>query len=559
MLNNMSVRKKILLLVAILIGFQVISSLFSIKIINGISSEFSNVKNQEMPLVALTTDITIQQLEQAVVIEKALRLAKLDASKQSLPELQQKVIGFGGMVDDQILRGQKILASAKSHALSEALAKELAALETSLQDLEQEHLVFQRDVEKIMAALNAGETVSVATLLAVEQGQEKLDGHLTEMLHSLEIMSNHTLEKVLEDEDAGVHFLIVAALASAIIGAFLSGFIIRSIVGPITTVLANLKSMAAGNGDLTVRLPVTSRDEIGDLSSAFNEFVNKLQVMMIDISRAIEQLATATEETSAVTQSTTENVANQKNETIQVATAINEMTATVQEIATSAESASQEAQIGSQQSLTGKQVIGDVVSTINKLASDIENSASVILTVKSGSQSIGTVLDVIKSIAEQTNLLALNAAIEAARAGEQGRGFAVVADEVRSLAQKTQHSTKEIETLILDLQAGSDNAVSTIEQNRSGIQALVDKTVTATESLDIIAHSVSSIAEMNTLIATAAEEQSHVVEEVNRNIHNIQQISEETASGSLQVSQASNEIAQLTEQLRMQVSQFRTA
>ncbi|WP_289282173.1 methyl-accepting chemotaxis protein, partial [Methylophaga sp. UBA5088] len=239
--------------------------------------------------------------------------------------------------------------------------------------------------------------------------------------------------------------------------------------------------------------------------------------------------------------------------------AITQMTATVQEVANSAEKASAAAIKGDKDSESGRQVVEEIVASINNLADEINSSTSVIRTLKSDSENIGTVLDVIKNIAEQTNLLALNAAIEAARAGDQGRGFAVVADEVRSLAQKTQDSTKEIEDLILTLQQGSDNAVSSMELNKTSIEGLVAKAVNATNSLNEITNSVSSITEMNTLIATAAEQQSHVVNEINNNVLNIQQVSENTAEGSEQVSQASQEIAQLSERLTNMVRQFKVS
>ena len=196
------------------------------------------------------------------------------------------------------------------------------------------------------------------------------------------------------------------------------------------------------------------------------------------------------------------------------------------------------------------------MTSINALASEINDSSGVITKVKTDSENIGLILDVIKNIAEQTNLLALNAAIEAARAGDQGRGFAVVADEVRTLAQRTQQSTQEIESLITTLQAGSDNAVQSMEQNQSSITQLVAKGNEATGSLLAITQSVRAITEMNLSISTAAEEQSHVVNDINRNIHTIQHVSESTAEGSEHVSKASQEIAKLSEKLTAMVRQF---
>jgi methyl-accepting chemotaxis protein len=343
---------------------------------------------------------------------------------------------------------------------------------------------------------------------------------------------------------------------SLILGAFISKVIISNIVTPITQLMATLTAMAEDN-DLTKRMNFTSKDEVGAMGNTFNIFVEKLQRLVSGIASSSEQLSTAAEETSVVSVTTNQNIAQQKNETFKVASAITEMTSTVQDVAASAEKASLAASQGDRDSNTGRQAVEDIVSSINALESEISNSTTVIRQLKTDSENIGTVLDVIKNIAEQTNLLALNAAIEAARAGEQGRGFAVVADEVRSLAQKTQDSTHEIESLISTLQLGSDNAVKSMDNNKTSIEGLVGKAVNASESLSAITHSVGSITEMNLLIATAAEQQSQVVKEINKNIHNIQEVSESTADGSEQVSKASQEIAKLSENLKAMVNQFK--
>lgn len=558
-LSRLSLGKKILVLSASLVLLQVLSSLFAVNQMRTISGEFDGIQKEGMPLIAIASDINSKQLEKSILIEKVLRISGLHSSEQTVPKLEQMIQRLAEEIDSEIKQGESILVIAKTHALSEELGIEIDAVLETLKAIDVEHAEFEQGVEQILHAIDNGEQVAASKIIELEQRQEALNHHLTAMMSSIEKMTEHTIEKIHDDELVAMSSMAVLSAIAIVIGVFLSIAIAKAVIDPIKEVIKNLKNMATGNGDLTVRLPITSQDEVGELSAAFNQFVGKLQGMISNISKAIEQLAAATEETSVVTQSTSESIANQKNETIQVASAINEMTATVKDVAQSAERASLEAKSGDEQTRSGKKIIDEVVSSINELAIEIDHSAEVIKGVKSGSVDIGTVLDVIKNIAEQTNLLALNAAIEAARAGEQGRGFAVVADEVRSLAQKTQDSTKEIENLISNLQVESDKAVAAMDDNRSGIQSLVDKTAIATDSLNAITRSVSSITEMNTLIATAAEEQNYVVDEINRNIHNIQQISEDTSVGSSQVSQASREIAQLTEQLKMQVNEFKVS
>ena len=557
MLADLSLSKKIAVLSGTLLILQILASTFGASQMRGISQEIDGIQNEDVPLIGLTADINIKQLEKSILIEKILRLSGLHSSNKNIPELEKEVQDLAKDIDAEIKHAESILAIAQSHALNEQLSREITSLLDTLKSLEVEHAEFEQHVEQIIHALASGEKISHDALIRLEDGQEKLNHHLAEMTKRIEVMTEHTLEQIHQDEVVAISSMMILSAIAAVVGILLSISLARGIVTPIKQVINKLQYMAMGEGDLTTRLPVNSQDEVGELSAVFNQFVENLQEMISDISNATEQLATATEETSIVTKETSENITHQKNETTQVANAINEMATTVKNVAENAEKASHEAKLGNQQTLTSKQIIEQVVASINSLASDIDDSSEVIQSVKTGSINIGAVLDVIKSIADQTNLLALNAAIEAARAGERGRGFSVVADEVRSLAQKTQESTSKIEELISYLHVESDNAVKTMEQNQEGIQNLVGQTTKATESLDAITHSVSSITEMNSLIAIAAEQQATVVSEVNHNIHTIQQISENTSTGSIQVTQASGEIAKLTEQLKMQVHKFK--
>jgi len=270
-------------------------------------------------------------------------------------------------------------------------------------------------------------------------------------------------------------------------------------------------------------------------------------------------LATASEEMSAITQQTSNNVNQQFSEIDQVATAINEMTATVQEVARNATSAAQAALRANEHSTQGKRVVEATMESISDLSNELQNVANVINTLSKNSEDIGTVIDVIKGIAEQTNLLALNAAIEAARAGEQGRGFAVVADEVRTLASRTQKSTGEIETMIEQLQKAAQQAVQAVNTSRDKSQQSVDHAASAGDSLSTITQSVTEINDMNTLIASAAEEQSAVTEDINKNIVTIRVAAEQTTQGAEQTTVSSEELSKLAAELQELVVQFKTA
>lgn len=350
---------------------------------------------------------------------------------------------------------------------------------------------------------------------------------------------------------------IIGTLIAIIFGAAVAFFVSRGIIVPLNATNKMLKDIAEGDGDLTVRVPINTKDEIGEMGTNFNAFIEKLQGIIGEIAGATSQLAASAEEMAAITEETSSGVENQKDETVQVASAITEMTATVQEVANNAESATAAAADADSEAKAGNQIVSSTVQAISELATEVESSAAVIEKLKGDSENIGTVLDVIKGIAEQTNLLALNAAIEAARAGEQGRGFAVVADEVRTLAQRTQESTAEIESLINALQGGAEEAVTVMAKSRDRASTTVEQAKHAGESLSSITRAVGTILQLNTQIATAAEEQSSVSEEINRNVINIQDISEQTASGAEQTATASAELARLGEQLQNLVGQFK--
>ena len=311
------------------------------------------------------------------------------------------------------------------------------------------------------------------------------------------------------------------------------------------------------DGDLTSRLKLQGNDEMQLIARDFNSMAEKFEALVQQITSATSQLAAASEEVAVISQESATNLNRQRSETEQVATAMNEMSATVQEVARNAGDASGAAANADNEAKAGNSIVQQASNSIDELAREVESAALVIQQLANDSDTIGTVLDVIKGIAEQTNLLALNAAIEAARAGEQGRGFAVVADEVRTLAGRTQESTQEIESMIDKLQSGAKNAVAAMETGREKASIGVDQTKQAGDALAAITRAVTTISEMNIQIASAAEEQSATTEEMNKNIININQLADETAGSAEQSTAASSELSKLATDLQSLVAQFK--
>uniref|UniRef100_UPI0030DA5424 HAMP domain-containing methyl-accepting chemotaxis protein n=1 Tax=Pseudomonas sp. RA_35y_Pfl2_P32 TaxID=3088705 RepID=UPI0030DA5424 len=348
---------------------------------------------------------------------------------------------------------------------------------------------------------------------------------------------------------------LISTLLALLVGVLAAVLITRQITRPLRDTLAVIERIAGG--DLTQDIRVTRRDELGVLQQGIARMGVTLRDLISGIRDGVTQIASAAEELSAVTEETSAGVNSQKVETDQVATAMHEMTATVQEVARNAEQASQAAAAADGEAREGDRVVNEAITQIERLASEVVRSTEAMSVLQKESDKIGSVMDVIKAVAEQTNLLALNAAIEAARAGEAGRGFAVVADEVRGLAQRTQKSTEEIEGLVAALQNGTQQVATVMSNSRSLTDSSVELTRKAGLSLENITRTVSNIQSMNQQIAAAAEQQSAVAEEISRSIVNVRDVSEQTAAASDETAASSIELARLGNQLQMMVSHFR--
>ncbi|MCO8164164.1 methyl-accepting chemotaxis protein [Pseudomonas sp. 21LCFQ010] len=440
--------------------------------------------------------------------------------------------------------------------------KAFGQLDTTLKDLERMNSVFNGSqaerVKQLETALRNYRTalqdfktgnaqVVQARKEMTTQGQDIVK--LNEQLYQLQ------LDRRDAESAQARQWQIIFTLLALLLGVVAAVLITRQITRPLQQTLVVVERIAAG--DLTHSETVTRRDELGVLQQGIQRMGSTLRELITGIRDGVTQIASAAEELSAVTEQTSAGVNNQKTETDQVATAMHEMSATVQEVARNAEQASHAASAADREARDGDKVVAQAIAQIERLATEVGRSADAMNLLEQESDKIGKVMDVIKAVAEQTNLLALNAAIEAARAGEAGRGFAVVADEVRGLAQRTQKSTEEIESLIAALQSGTRQVSSIMLGSRDLTSSSVQLSRQAGDSLGSITQTVAGIQAMNQQIAAAAEQQSAVAEEISRSIINVRDVSEQTASASEETAASSVELARLGGQLQTMVSHFK--
>ena len=368
---------------------------------------------------------------------------------------------------------------------------------------------------------------------------------------------NQTVDVSISDAEKALTLgMLVTGVTIAIL--LLLGWSTASSIGTaLRSLLVSLKDIASGDGDLTKRIEKTSNDELGDVVDWFNQFVDKLHHSITDVVKSIAPLTSLSSDLGSLTSETLAISANQNRATEQVSLVVEEMVSSVKAVSNNANSASEAANEADKAAKDGREIVTKTVASINGLAEEVERAGEVIRKLEADTGNVGTILDVIKGIAEQTNLLALNAAIEAARAGEQGRGFAVVADEVRTLASRTQDSTQEIQKVIEELQTAARSAVEVMGQSKQRAQASVEHAAQTGESLAAITERVSAITEMNMQIASAAVEQERAAYSIKENVLGIKETSETTMRSIQKVEEASSSLVEISGNLQRVTGDFK--
>ncbi|SDG73961.1 methyl-accepting chemotaxis sensory transducer with Cache sensor [Vibrio xiamenensis] len=383
-------------------------------------------------------------------------------------------------------------------------------------------------------------------------------GILFEMPRASVLADANTLDGLISEQvSKGVVTEVVAGSIFVVIGLLVIGIMAVRLVKPIKEVARRLDDIASGEGDLTQRLDVKSHDEIGQLSAGFNAFLDKLQDIIREVVNNTYLVATTTEQSTVAAQQTRQSSDSQFKEVDLVATASEQMTQTATLVVQNAENAVQAAQQANQSAMTGQQVIESSEAQMRRLVETMDAAVPIVQELAKSNANITDILQVIEEISEQTNLLALNAAIEAARAGEQGRGFAVVADEVRNLAKRTQDSVGEIRHVINKVQTGTNDVVTVIQESNQLANNSASQVKVAVDELQHVFSSIASITDMNTQISKAAEEQQSVSTEVNTSVANIRDLSAQILSQAEESETVSQQIGQLSEKQKQLVNQFK--
>ncbi|NRF31015.1 methyl-accepting chemotaxis protein [Vibrio coralliilyticus] len=561
MLSRLTIAQKVYLLGLSQLLAMMIMGGFALYQMNKIGNELVDIAEEDIPLTKMLTVVTEHQLEQAILFEraliKAIRVEQGLAQMSVFEEAKKKVHDLTVKTEKELYEVEEFIEKAIPLLHSVEAQEKFKKLLGKLKVVEKSYSTLVSEVDKTMDYGSNGQIEEMLEFSKkVEAHEDEIDKALISILDEVQ---NFTLASALqaeEDEKYAIKWMTIIASVSIVLGILMPFLVTRAIRTPIMNLIDRLKQVAEGDGDLTIRLDDSSRDETGTVANAFNKFLGVLMGTITQINSKAEELGQSSEVAVSAMQRTLQNVEKQRCDIEQVATAINQMNATTQEVANSTANASSVTDEVRKHVMEGQKEALATQEVIQELANEVTTSSGVIENLVSETNNIGQVLESIQGIAEQTNLLALNAAIEAARAGETGRGFAVVADEVRSLAQRTQEATVDIQKLVDTLQSEAKNAVSSMKKGTDTAKLCLEKSSESANTFSVAAESVNQIAGLNLQIAAAAEEQSTVAQDLDNNLTSIKTLAEETAEETKNTAAASETIAMNVIDLHKNLNKF---
>jgi len=537
-LRNINIAPRAFLGFAFIALLVVVLGVFAINRMSIIRQASIDMDTNQLPSVRYLGNMTENVLRMRILSFRVL----VNREAAGLDEAKTRI----GVLVDKLKQAQASYAALPAGTEEAALYKAFAAtLENYLQAQSQMlELSRQNKLEEMRSLINT----------RIKEGTDLMGEQLNKLVAINTAGAKAASAQAGEYYDSALTWIILVAVTAALMTVLLALLLTRSIVLPLNRALNAAQTIAGG--DLTKPIEVDGKDESSRLLSALAEMQGNLRRTIEQISGSATQLASASEELSAVTEEASRGLQQQNNEIEQAATAVNEMTAAVEEVARNAVSTSQASHQSTEAAREGRDRVVQTVDAIQTMTHDVQNTSVMIEGLATQGRDIGKVLDVIRAIAEQTNLLALNAAIEAARAGEAGRGFAVVADEVRALAHRTAQSTQEIEKMVAGIQNGTGEAVQSMQQSNQRTQSTLEMARAAGVALEQITESINLINERNLVIASASEEQAQVSREVDRNLVNIRDLATQSAAGANQTSAASHELSRLAVDLNSMVARF---
>ncbi|EGQ9415791.1 HAMP domain-containing protein [Vibrio cholerae] len=555
--NNLSITQKMIALVGCLLALTLMVSTYSITKMKRVAVEIEAIAHDNLPLAKLMTDMTVHQLEGAITLERVFRAAGIESSQgKQQNQYQAQLMELVNKFKQEFNQSRQLLESSIEHAISPSIRSYLTNLEQDLDSLGREHQEFERKLNDLLNELRSGREVKllVADAEQIEQLQISLDQRLIDILRKIEQATEQSVLVTEQEEREALWGMIYLSAFAILFGLILGFAFSKQIVMAIARARKLANEMAEGN--FSKRAKVTTGDEIGQLITSMNTMAQSISYIIGEVIDRANTIASTVTQLASSAESNKQSVQKQQANTEQVTSAMTQMASTITEVASSAEESSAATARAQENARYSCDILSETETVSRQLVANAQQSQQMIVELEASTRQIESFVLVVEGISEQTNLLALNAAIEAARAGEQGRGFAVVADEVRALASRSQQATHEIKGLIQTLVERAQTATKMIDSSDRQIEESFSSITAAKKQLDSINLALLELTSANTQVAAASEEQSVAADEISHNMTDIRDAGETIMLSAQETAQASEELAQQAQGLKLLMGRF---